>query len=249
MPSSKYNADDRSVLDPKIIVAIDKPDADAARALANALDPTLCRVKIGKESFVAAGPQLVENFQNRGFSVFLDLKFHDIPNTVAEACKAAARLGVWMVNVHAAGGRAMMQAARSAIDQTNAKSKPKLIGVTVLTSMRESELNEIGVPGKLDDQVSRLAKLSAECGLDGVVCSALEAVALRREIGSEFLLVTPGIRLPSAGKNDQVRIVTPQDALRAGASYLVIGRPITAAIDPRAALEEIYRMTREKEQS
>ncbi len=235
------------MLDPKIIVAIDKPDADAARALANALDPTLCRVKIGKESFVAAGPQLVENFQNRGFSVFLDLKFHDIPNTVAEACKAAARLGVWMVNVHASGGRAMMQAARSAID--NSLSKPKLIGVTVLTSLQETELNEIGVPGKLDDQVLRLAKLSAECGLDGVVCSALEAVALRREIGSEFLLVTPGIRLPSASKDDQVRIVTPQDALRAGASYLVIGRPITAAIDPRAALEEIYRMTREKEQS
>ncbi len=235
------------MLDPKIIVAIDKPDADAARALANALDPTLCRVKIGKESFVAAGPQLVENFQNRGFSVFLDLKFHDIPNSVAEACKAAARLGVWMVNVHASGGRAMMQAARSAID--NSLSKPKLIGVTVLTSLQETELNEIGVPGKLDDQVLRLAKLSAECGLDGVVCSALEAVALRREIGSEFLLVTPGIRLPSASKDDQIRIVTPQDALRAGASYLVIGRPITAAIDPRAALEEIYRMTREKEQS
>jgi orotidine-5'-phosphate decarboxylase len=235
--------------DPKIIVAIDKPDAQAARALVTALDPQLCRVKIGKESFVAAGPQLIEHVQNLGFDVFLDLKFHDIPNTVAEACKAAARLGIWMVNVHAAGGRAMMSAARNAIDQITAKSKPKLIGVTVLTSMQGSELNEIGVPGALDDQVLRLAKLSAECGLDGVVCSALEAVTLRREIDSEFLLVTPGIRLPSAAMDDQARIVTPQDALSAGASYLVIGRPITAASDPRAALEEIYRMTLEKKQS
>ena len=237
------------MLDPKIIVAIDKPDAQGARSLVAALDPHLCRVKIGKESFVAAGPQLIESIQNLGFDVFLDLKFHDIPNTVAQACKVAARLGVWMVNVHAAGGRAMMSAARNAIDQTTAKSKPKLIGVTVLTSMQESELSEIGVPGKLDEQVLRLAKLSAECGLDGVVCSALEAVTLRQEIHAEFLLVTPGIRLPSAAKDDQVRIVMPQDALRAGASYLVIGRPITAASDPRAALEEIYRMTLEKKQS
>jgi orotidine-5'-phosphate decarboxylase len=229
-----------AMLDPKIIVAIDKPDEAAARALARMLDPKLCRVKIGKESFVAAGPKLVENFQKLGFEVFLDLKFHDIPNTVAEACKAAAKLGVWMVNIHAGGGRAMMIAARNSIDQLSIAAKPKLIGVTVLTSLTEPEVHEIGVTGKLEDQVLRLAGLSAECGLDGVVCSAREAISLRKQCGPQFLLVTPGIRLSSAAKDDQARVVTPQDALRAGASYLVIGRPITAANDPRAALEEFH---------
>ncbi len=228
--------------DPKIIVAIDKSDAATAQSLAAALDPKLCRLKIGKESFVAVGPQLIDNFQALGFEVFLDLKFHDIPNTVAEACKVAARHGVWMLNVHAAGGRAMMAAAREAIEQTNLKSQPKLVAVTVLTSMTEPELKEIGVPANLDDQVLHLAKLSKECGLDGVVCSAREAELLRREIRQSFLLVTPGIRLPSALKDDQARVVTPQDALRAGASYLVIGRPITAAPDPCAALNEIHTM-------
>lgn len=228
--------------DPKIIVAIDKSDVATARSLAAALDPKLCRLKIGKESFVAAGPQLIDDFQARGFEVFLDLKFHDIPTTVAEACKVAARRGVWMMNVHAAGGRAMMVAAREAIEQSNVKSKPKLIAVTVLTSMTEPELKEIGVPPNLDSQVLRLAELSEACGLDGVVCSAREAELLRREIRSPFLLVTPGIRLPGALKDDQARVVTPQDALRAGASYLVIGRPITAAKDPRAALNEIHSM-------
>lgn len=228
--------------DPKIIVAIDKSDAATAQALAAALDPKLCRLKIGKESFVAVGPQLIDNFQALGFEVFLDLKFHDIPKTVAEACKVAARRGVWMLNVHAAGGRAMMAAAREAIEQTNLKSQPKLVAVTVLTSMTEPELKEIGVPANLDDQVLHLAKLSKECGLDGVVCSAREAELLRREIRQSFLLVTPGIRLPSALKDDQARVVTPQDALRAGASYLVIGRPITAAQDPCAALNEIHTM-------
>lgn len=228
--------------DPKIIVAIDKSDAATAQALAAALDPKLCRLKIGKESFVAVGPQLIDNFQALGFEVFLDLKFHDIPKTVAEACKVAARRGVWMLNVHAAGGRAMLAAAREAIEQTNLKSQPKLVAVTVLTSMTEPELKEIGVPANLDDQVLHLAKLSKECGLDGVVCSAREAELLRREIRQSFLLVTPGIRLPSALKDDQARVVTPQDALRAGASYLVIGRPITAAQDPCAALNEIHTM-------
>ena len=161
--------------DPKIIVAIDKSDVATARSLAAALDPKLCRLKIGKESFVAAGPQLIDDFQARGFEVFLDLKFHDIPTTVAEACKVAARRGVWMMNVHAAGGRAMMVAAREAIEQSNVKSKPKLIAVTVLTSMTEPELKEIGVPPNLDSQVLRLAELSEACGLDGVVCSAREA--------------------------------------------------------------------------
>ena len=228
--------------DPKIIVAIDKPDAATARSLAAALDPKLCRVKIGKESFVAVGPRLIDDFQALGFDVFLDLKFHDIPNTVAEACKAAARRGVWMLNVHAAGGRAMMTAARDAIEQSNVTHQPKLVAVTVLTSMTEPELKEIGVPGNLDDQVVRLAKLSEDCRLDGVVCSAREAKLLRRKVHPSFLIVTPGIRLPSAAKDDQARVVTPQDALHAGASYLVIGRPITAAKDPAAALNEIHSM-------
>ena len=228
--------------DPKIIVAIDKSDTTSARSLAAALDPGLCRVKIGKEAFVAVGPQILDDFHKHGFEIFLDLKFHDIPNTVAEACKAAARRGVWMMNVHASGGRAMLVAARAAIDQVAANVKPKLIGVTVLTSFTGPELNEIGVPASIDNQVLRLAKLTQECRLDGVVCSAREAEMLRRELNSEFLLVTPGIRPATANKDDQVRVVTPQDALRMGASYLVIGRPITAASDPRVALEEIHRL-------
>jgi orotidine-5'-phosphate decarboxylase len=233
--------------DPKIIVAVDKPDIASARELACALDPKLCRVKIGKEAFVAVGPTLLDEFQQRGFEIFLDLKFHDIPNTVAEACKAAARRGVWMMNVHASGGRTMLSAARAALEPINESTKPKLIAVTVLTSLTGPELNEVGIPHSVDDQVLRLAKLTHECGLDGVVCSAREAELLRRELDKEFLLVTPGIRLPSANKDDQARVVTPQDALRMGASYLVIGRPITGASDPRVALEEISRLIQEKE--
>jgi orotidine-5'-phosphate decarboxylase len=234
------------IADPKIIVAIDKPDAASARSLASALDPTLCRVKIGKECFVASGPKLIDDLHGMGFEIFLDLKFHDIPNTVAEACKAATQLGVWMMNVHAAGGRAMLTAARSAIEQASKTTKPKLIAVTVLTSLTEPELNEVGVASSIDNQVLRLAKLTKECLLDGVVCSAREAPLLRQQIPAPFLLVTPGIRLPSAAKDDQARVVTPQDAMRAGASYLVIGRPITAAKDPRAALNEIHLMIQQK---
>lgn len=237
----------RTVNDPKIIVAVDKPDLASARELAPALDPKLCRVKIGKESFVAVGPSILDEFQQRGFEIFLDLKFHDIPNTVAEACKAAARRGVWMMNVHASGGRAMLSAARAGLAQVNLAVKPKLIAVTVLTSLTGAELNEVGVQTSIDDQVLRLAKLTQECGLDGVVCSAREAGLLRRELDTDFLLVTPGIRLPSASKDDQVRVVTPQDALRMGASYLVIGRPITGARDPRVALEEITRLIQQEE--
>lgn len=233
--------------DPKIIVAVDKPDLGSARALASVLDPKLCRVKIGKESFVAAGPSIIDEFQQRGFEIFLDLKFHDIPNTVAEACKAAARRGVWMMNVHASGGRAMLSAAREALDQVSATKIPKLIAVTVLTSLTGLELTEVGVPASIDDQVLRLAKLTHECGLDGVVCSARETALLRNQIGANFLLITPGIRLPSAKKDDQARVVMPQDALRMGANYLVIGRPITSAIDPRVALEEITRLIQEIE--
>jgi len=226
-----------SMNDPRIIVALDYATAAPALALVANLDPALCRLKVGKELFTAAGPQFVEQLVQRGFGVFLDLKFHDIPNTTAKACAAAARLGVWMVNVHAAGGRAMMETARAELDK--AAHRPLLIAVTVLTSMDQPALNEVGVPGGLQDQVLRLASLTRGCGLDGVVCSAQEAPLLRRELGNAFRLVTPGIRPASASKDDQSRVVTPADALRQGSSYLVIGRPITQAPDPLAALHAI----------
>lgn len=226
--------------DPRIIVAVDTSDSAAALKLAKQLDSQLCRLKVGKESFVACGPRLIENLHGLGFEVFLDLKFHDIPNTVAAACKAAATMGVWMVNVHASGGTAMLLAAREAMSASG--SNTKLIAVTVLTSLTKPALNEVGVMGEVDEQVLRLAQLTSHCGLDGVVCSAREAAMLRREIKSAFLLVTPGIRLPTTAKDDQARVVTPQDAMCAGADYLVIGRPITAAADPRAVLEEINLM-------
>ena len=223
--------------DPKIIVALDYDTPQAALELARQLDPALCRVKVGKELFTAAGPALVEKLVERRFEVFLDLKFHDIPHTVAQACKAAARLGVWMVNVHALGGRKMMGAAREALESL--PKRPKLIAVTVLTSMGGEDLAEIGLSGEPQDNVLRLAKLTQECGLDGVVCSAREAAPLRTTLGKEFCLVTPGIRPASAAADDQVRIATPAQALKDGASYLVIGRPITQATDPLQALKNI----------
>ncbi|MEW5769721.1 MAG: orotidine-5'-phosphate decarboxylase [Pseudomonadota bacterium] len=221
-----------------IIVALDYADAAPALALVERLDPRACRLKVGKELFVAAGPALVEELARRGFEVFLDLKFHDIPNTVAQACKAAARLGVWMMNVHASGGPRMLQAAREALEGTRGP-RPLLIAVTVLTSMGEAELAAIGVPVSPEEQVLRLARLTREAGLDGVVCSAREAGLLRREIGADFKLVTPGIRPAGSAQGDQTRILTPAQALAAGADYLVIGRPITMAADPLAALESI----------
>ena len=223
--------------DPKIIVALDYPETKPALALVDKLHPSLCRLKVGKELFTAAGPQLVEQFMQRGFEVFLDLKFHDIPNTVAQACKAAAALGVWMLNVHALGGRRMMEAAREAVAQ--AAKPPKLIAVTVLTSMAQEDLAELGMSATPADLVLRLATLARDSGLDGVVCSAKEAVLLRRECGREFCLVTPGIRPADAAADDQSRIMTPRAALEAGSSYLVIGRPITRAADPLRALQEI----------
>jgi orotidine-5'-phosphate decarboxylase len=223
--------------DPKIVVALDFAEAKPALEFVDRLDPSLCRIKVGKELFTAEGPRFVAQLVNKGYSVFLDLKFHDIPNTVAKACEAAARLGVWMVNVHASGGYAMMQAARNAVDKS--AQPPLLIAVTVLTSMDQAALGEIGVYGALQDQVLRLANLTAEAGLDGVVCSAQEAPLLRRHVPQDFCLVTPGIRPASASKDDQSRIVTPVDALRQGSTYLVIGRPITQAPDPIAALAAI----------
>ncbi len=223
--------------DSKIIVALDYPEAAPALALAAQLQPSLCRLKVGKELFTASGPQLVEQLMSRGFEVFLDLKFHDIPNTVAQACKAAAALGVWMVNVHALGGRKMMEAAREALATTT--RPPKLIAVTVLTSMGQEDLAGIGITASPADMVLRLARLAHGCGLDGVVCSAQEAALLRRELGAGFCLVTPGIRPPLAGVEDQLRVMTPRAALENGSSYLVIGRPITRASDPLKALQEI----------
>ena len=221
----------------KIIVALDFPEAASALALAQRLDPALCRVKVGKELFTVAGPELVRTLVACGFEVFLDLKFHDIPNTVAAACRAAAGLGVWMVNVHASGGRRMMDAARSAL--VDLPQRPLLIAVTVLTSMSAEDLGEVGVSDAPAAQVLRLARLAQSCGLDGVVCSAQEATLLRTELGEEFRLVTPGIRPAGAEAGDQRRVMTPAQALHAGATDLVIGRPITAASDPLAVLKQI----------
>lgn len=221
-----------------IVVALDFADADSALACAERLDPTLCRVKVGFELFVAAGPALVEALVGRGFDVFLDLKFHDIPNTVAAACQAAARLGVWMINVHAGGGETMMRAAREALETVSGR-RPLLIAVTVLTSMDDADLAQVGVDRGAQEQVVHLARLSRDCGLDGVVCSAAEAPRLRDELPGDFVLVTPGIRPAGDEAGDQKRVVAPREALRIGSDYLVIGRPITRASDPQASLEAI----------
>jgi orotidine-5'-phosphate decarboxylase len=221
----------------KIIVALDFADAASALALVDRLDPSLCRLKVGKELFTVAGPDLVRALVARGFEVFLDLKFHDIPNTVAAACRAAASLGVWMMNVHASGGRRMMMSAQEAL--AGLPHPPFLVAVTVLTSMSAEDLSELGVADTPADQVLRLARLAQACKLDGVVCSAQEASMLRAELGVDFRLVTPGIRPAGAEVGDQRRVMTPSEALRAGASDLVIGRPITGAPDPLAALKQI----------
>ena len=227
--------------DPKIIVAMDYAEARPALELAARLQPSLCRLKVGKELFTAAGPQLVEKLMHSGFEVFLDLKFHDIPNTTAQACKAAAALGVWMVNVHALGGRRMLEAAQEAL--AGVSKPPKLIAVTVLTSMGAEDLAELGISATPADMVLRLAKLARDSGLNGVVCSAQEAPQLRAQCGSEFCLVTPGIRPAQAGLDDQMRVMTPREALDNGSNYLVIGRPITRADDPLQALQEISQQT------
>lgn len=222
--------------DPRVIVALDYPNAEAALAFADRIDASLCRLKVGKELFTSAGPQLVEKLVGRGFDVFLDLKFHDIPNTVAQACKAAAQLGVWMVNVHTLGGRRMMETTREALDAL--PQRPLLIGVTVLTSMNEADLAEIGLPAPAI-QVERLARLAKTSGLDGVVCSAQESALLKAACGKDFKLVTPGIRPASASLDDQNRVMTPEAAMAAGSDYLVIGRPITQSTDPVATLRAI----------
>ena len=230
---------DSKIADSKIIVALDYADAASAMALVNQLDPALCKLKVGKELFTAAGPQFVEKLVAKNFKVFLDLKFHDIPNTVASACKVASNLGVWMLNVHASGGSAMMQAALEGVNK--ASHQPYLIAVTVLTSMNQASLHEIGIETSVEDHVLKLAKLTESAGLHGVVCSALEAQLLKKHLKNEFLLVTPGIRPASANLDDQSRVLTPSQALQMGANYLVIGRPITQAPQPHEALMNIYK--------
>ena len=221
----------------RIIVPLDTPKLEEALALASRLDPKLCRVKIGKELFVAAGPEAVARVQERGFEVFLDLKFHDIPNTVAGACRSAARLGVWMMNVHASGGEAMMRAARDAV--SSVARPPLLIAVTVLTSLDDAALPRVGFSGTVAANVERLARLARACGLDGVVCSAQEASLVREATTDDFVRVTPGIRLDNDRRDDQARVVTPREAVRLGTHYLVIGRPITGSPDPAATLQSI----------
>jgi len=223
----------------KIIVALDYPTTDAALALASQLDPQRCRLKIGKELFTRSGPAVVETLVKQNFDIFLDLKYHDIPNTVAKACAAAADLGVWMMNVHTLGGKAMMTAAREAIG--NQPDRPLLIGVTLLTSMDQTTFEQIGLQGTIADTVLRLARLADESALDGVVCSAQEARKLRAQHNESFQLITPGIRPKNSAHGDQHRTMTPAEAINAGSNYLVIGRPITEAIDPMAALEAIEK--------
>ena len=221
-----------------VIVALDFANEADTLAFVRRLSPELCQLKIGKELFTATGRALAEKLIHQGFKLFLDLKYHDIPNTVASACKVAAEMGVWLVDMHAAGGRRMMEAAAEAV--ANYAHRPQLIGVTVLTSMTAEDLREIGFNQQPETLVLQWAKLAQASGLDGVVCSAQEARLLRQHLGNEFLLVTPGIRLDTVNnRDDQRRIMTPLDALNAGASYLVMGRPITQADDPAAVLRGI----------
>lgn len=236
--SSMLSPGDKAA-DPKVIVALDFDHLSALDALIDQLEPGSCRLKVGKELFTTFGPPVVERLIQKGFDVFLDLKFHDIPNTTAQAVRAAARMGVWMVNVHASGGRAMMSRCREVL--AGESYQPLLIAVTVLTSLSASEVSEIGYPGTPDDVVSHLARLAQDSGMDGVVCSAREAERLKAERGARFCLVTPGIRPVGSATNDQVRVVTPVDALRLGSHYLVIGRPITQSKEPAAVLAEINR--------
>jgi len=228
----------RVVTDSPIVVALDYDSRDKALAFVDRIDPRDCRLKVGKELFTLAGPELVRDLQQRGFDVFLDLKFHDIPNTTAHAVRAAAELGVWMVNVHASGGKRMMTAAREAL-LPYGKDAPLLIAVTVLTSMEASDLADLGLNIAPADYAARLATLTRDCGLDGVVCSAQEAVRFKQDLGQDFKLITPGIRPEGSDAGDQRRIMTPLQAQQAGVDYMVIGRPITQSADPAQTLRDI----------
>lgn len=226
--------------DAKVVVALDFEKKNDALSFVDKVSPAECRLKVGKEMFTYFGPEFVKQLTSKGFDVFLDLKFHDIPNTVAKAVTAAADLGVWMVNVHASGGRDMMTKAQDALSSFGNDS-PLLTAVTVLTSMSENDLNEIGVQRSPAEQVVHLATLAQRCGLDGVVCSAWEAESLKNALGKDFKLITPGIRPEGAPTDDQKRIMTPKQAIEVGVDYLVIGRPITKANDPLAILKQINR--------
>ncbi len=227
----------RVIEGPRVIVALDYPAAEPAMELVSGLDPSLCRLKVGKEMFTRFGPAFVERLAGMGFDIFLDLKFHDIPNTVAAACDAAADLGVWMVNVHASGGRRMMEAARERLEQR--QQRPLLIGVTILTSLEQADIEEVGYQGEPAENVLRLARLTDAAGLDGIVCSPREAAEVRPQVRDDFLLVTPGVRPKSSETGDQKRVMTPAEALANGSDYLVIGRPITGAADPLQSLRDI----------
>ncbi|MCB5161679.1 orotidine-5'-phosphate decarboxylase [Marinomonas algarum] len=223
-----------------IVVALDYPTMTQSIEMAKQLDPKQCRVKVGKELFTTSGPVILDELHKLGFEVFLDLKFHDIPNTVANAVDVAARAGVWMVNVHASGGRRMMEASANALQQ-RMDNKTLLIAVTVLTSMDQSDLREVGIDVTPEQHVKRLAALAKSSGMDGVVCSAQESSMLSTELGKDFVLVTPGIRPKGAAQGDQKRIMTPAEAMSAGSHYLVMGRPITQSPDPIATLTEVNR--------
>lgn len=229
-----------STLGPRIVVAMDFDNADQCLAMAKRLSPLDCRLKVGKELFTACGPKIVEQLMALGFEIFLDLKFHDIPNTTSKAVKAAAELGVWMINVHASGGERMMVAAREILERRAGKS-PLLIAVTVLTSMEASDLSGVGIACSPEDQVMKLARLTHACGLDGIVCSAQEAALMRTQFGKDFCLVTPGIRLDTSPADDQRRTLTPAAAMVAGSSYLVIGRPITQSPNPAETCKSIIQ--------
>lgn len=226
-------------IDPKVIVALDFPDVEQALRFVATLTPDLCRLKIGKELFTAAGPDLVRKLVDKGFEIFLDLKFHDIPNTVNKAVSAACQLGVWMLNVHALGGRDMLLAAKDAVENNVLNTRPLLIGVSILTSTNQQGLNEIGINKTIQQSVLDLTRMALDCGLDGMVCSAMETEKLRSIFGNKPILVTPGIRPAGAQSDDQSRIMTPQQAIAAGSSYLVIGRPITQHDNPA---EELVRI-------
>ncbi|MEI9597985.1 orotidine-5'-phosphate decarboxylase [Moellerella wisconsensis] len=225
-------------VDPSVIVALDYDDINQALAFVDRIDPRDCRLKVGKEMFTFHGPELVKQLKQRGFDVFLDLKFHDIPNTVARAVAAAAEMGVWMVNVHASGGTRMMDAAKEVL-MPYGKDAPLLTAVTVLTSMDQTDLAGIGIDVSPAEHAERLALLSKNSGLDGVVCSAHEAAHLKQLCGAGFKLVTPGIRPIGSDIGDQRRIMTPQDAIAAGVDYMVIGRPITRSDSPTQMLKQI----------
>ena len=221
----------------RIIIPLDL-DYSQAINIAKTLDPNICRLKVGSQLFTSSGPKVINELHSLGFDIFLDLKFHDIPNTVHESVKSAADLGVWMVNVHASGGSKMLEASNKAL--LGYENPPLLIGVTILTSLSEEEIKEIGLKG-IQGQVLQLAGLVKDNGLDGVVCAAYDTTAIKRKFGGDFLAVTPGIRPANSNTNDQSRVATPSEAIKNGSDYLVIGRPVTGSKNPKDALEKIYK--------